>query len=214
LGKYVPGKIWQLGAMATVLKMRSGNSVSATTAAATVITLVFTSTAFGLVALTPSWMLVVSGRDRRVSLMIVVVSAIGVAVARRSATLPLVVRETFQRIALPRFGELVLVSALIWILQAVGFVVFATGVRSSIQASPSIGVAFIWSYILGYIAFMAPGGIGVRETALLVALGRIQSIDGATALSLGIASRIWLTVLEVVPGLLLLSVQSLRGRAN
>ena len=82
-------------------------------------------------------------------------------------------------------------------------------------ASPALFIV-IWaaSYLGGYLVLFAPGGIGVRDVVLtggLIALGLANSAD-ATLLAL--ASRVWLTVLEILPGVLALLWSPLAPRAE
>jgi uncharacterized membrane protein YbhN (UPF0104 family) len=61
--------------------------------------------------------------------------------------------------------------------------------------------AWAWPYIFGYLAFFSPGGLGVREGALTLALGVLQLANTQTALVIAVTSRLWLTVTELLPGL-------------
>jgi len=61
--------------------------------------------------------------------------------------------------------------------------------------------------LAGYITLFAPGGIGVRETTLVTLLAAAGLETGAQATALAIASRLWLTVLEAAPGLILLAIR-------
>jgi uncharacterized membrane protein YbhN (UPF0104 family) len=72
--------------------------------------------------------------------------------------------------------------------------------------------AFTGSYLLGYIAIFTPGGLGVREQALVGLLGRLGLAQGGAGGVVVLASRLWLTVLEVVPGAVLLAYRTLRRR--
>jgi hypothetical protein len=62
------------------------------------------------------------------------------------------------------------------------------------------------SYVAGFIALFAPGGIGVREGALVATMERAGLASPAEAAVIAVASRIWLTVLEIVPGLIALAI--------
>jgi uncharacterized membrane protein YbhN (UPF0104 family) len=66
----------------------------------------------------------------------------------------------------------------------------------------------IWtaSYLAGYLFLVAPGGIGARETALVAALLALGITGSAEAAILAAASRLWLIVLEVLPGLVSLAL--------
>jgi uncharacterized membrane protein YbhN (UPF0104 family) len=63
---------------------------------------------------------------------------------------------------------------------------------------------FTGSYLAGYLALFAPGGIGVREVVLVTAMVQYGLATTAQAEVIAFASRLWLTVLEIVPGLVFL----------
>jgi hypothetical protein len=67
--------------------------------------------------------------------------------------------------------------------------------------------AFTGSYIVGFLAVFSPGGLGVRETVMYKLLGSFDIVHGADAWLVVFASRIWLTVIEVLPGLILLLIR-------
>jgi uncharacterized membrane protein YbhN (UPF0104 family) len=50
---------------------------------------------------------------------------------------------------------------------------------------------------MGYIVLIAPAGVGVREGFMVAFLSPIMGPAGATLTA--ITSRIWMTVVEVVP---------------
>ena len=90
-------------------------------------------------------------------------------------------------------------------LLTVAFAWFARGVapRATGNAWSYIAV-YTGSYLAGYLALFAPGGVGVREAALVLAMPRFQLASATDAAVIAITSRLWLTVLEILPGLLLL----------
>lgn len=57
--------------------------------------------------------------------------------------------------------------------------------------------AFPAAYVLGYVAFFAPAGVGVREGALVALTAPLLGPADATALA--VIARVWLTVLELLP---------------
>jgi hypothetical protein len=92
-----------------------------------------------------------------------------------------------------------------WLLYGAAFQLFVLGMTGSAPGSFADYVtAFAWPYLLGYLALVVPGGIGVREGALAVALGALHLATPATAAVVAVSSRLWLSLLEVVPGLLFL----------
>jgi hypothetical protein len=55
------------------------------------------------------------------------------------------------------------------------------------------------AFTAGFAAFFAPGGVGVREAALVALLGGIVSGTGAR-LAIAASSRLWLVLTEIVGG--------------
>ncbi|MCR4338418.1 MAG: hypothetical protein NUW01_00875, partial [Gemmatimonadaceae bacterium] len=88
-----------------------------------------------------------------------------------------------------------------------GFMLF---VRAILPGSGGTMVAYVSAYTASYIAgFLAPfalGGIGVREPALVIAMTELGLASTADAAVIAVASRLWLTVVELVPGLIALAV--------
>jgi glycosyltransferase 2 family protein len=82
-----------------------------------------------------------------------------------------------------------------FLLKGVGLAVPSTSLFA-ILASMSL------SWMIGYLAVLAPGGLGVREATMLVMLNQVVNIQ--TALLFPILSRILLLVAEVLLGLLAL----------
>jgi uncharacterized membrane protein YbhN (UPF0104 family) len=58
------------------------------------------------------------------------------------------------------------------------------------------------SYIVGFLALFAPGGLGPRESVFLLMLSGQVGLKAAAALA--IASRLLLTATELIPAVLLL----------
>jgi hypothetical protein len=103
-------------------------------------------------------------------------------------------------------GVAALGCAAAWILYGLAFRELAIGVLGTASGDATAYVAvFTLSYLLGFVAIFAPGGIGVREVSLASLLVAAGLAAGPEAALLVIASRLWLTVLEVVPGVALLA---------
>jgi hypothetical protein len=61
------------------------------------------------------------------------------------------------------------------------------------------------SYLAGYVAVFSPSGIAVREPVLQLLLVNMQlAADNGQALVAAWYSRVWLTVLEILPGVVLM----------
>ena len=91
-----------------------------------------------------------------------------------------------------------------WILYAVSFYLFCASIGFETNFF-LIGSAFAGAYVLGYIALLAPAGLGVREVSLAVLLSPIMLTEEALVLAL--LARVWTTFVEVIPGLPLLIAQ-------
>jgi hypothetical protein len=112
------------------------------------------------------------------------------------------------RVELTRYvGVLVLP----WLAYGVAFWLFGRALLG--DAAPGLlaaSAAFIGSYVAGIIAVFAPGGLGVREAALVALLSPI--VGPAPALLLAIGSRLWLVALEILTALGVLGWH--RGRVS
>ena len=207
LGRYLPGKVWQIGAMG-MLAQRVGVSPVAAVGSSIVVSIVnilagaavaVASGAGGLDS--PKW-----------AIPATVVVAVGMVAA--PWLLPIVARTASAifrrdiRIArLPHSAVWIAAAGctVAWVLYGVGFRCFhlallghATGTLAGSTAT------FTWSYLAGFLFLPAPGGIGVREGFMLDLLPRFGLATGGEALLVVLGSRLWLTILEVFPGVLFL----------
>jgi uncharacterized membrane protein YbhN (UPF0104 family) len=72
--------------------------------------------------------------------------------------------------------------------------------------------AYTISYLVGYLALFAPAGLGVREGAMVTVLAYAGLATRPQAALVALASRVWLTLLEVVPGFLFWAHAAVRRR--
>ena len=87
-----------------------------------------------------------------------------------------------------------------WLAYGIAFWLFGRGLLG--EAAPALLPAtavFIGSYVAGIIAVFAPGGLGVREAAMVALLSPMTG--PAPALLLAVASRLWLVALEILTAL-------------
>jgi hypothetical protein len=221
LGKYVPGKVWQIAAMGAMAQ-KSGVSATAAIGSSLVVNLVSVVAGFAVIALTAAGKIGAAvgsqssnanGDTAKLAVVgIAVVGAVALALAPiavpRLATLA--GRVSGRPIAIPRVppSAIWIASAATvasWLLYGIAFSLFAHGVspRATGNASSYIAV-YTGSYLAGYLALFAPGGVGVREAVLVLAMPRFDLVSAADAAVIAITSRLWLTMLEILPGLLLL----------
>ena len=220
LGRYVPGKVWQIGAMG-VMAQQAGVSAVAAVGSSLVVSLVNVIVGFGVVAATGLSMLrtlVPAGTPLVPVLGVVLIATLGTPwILPWAATV--VTRLTGRQVTIPRLpARAVWIaaagSAVGWLLYGLAFHGLTIGLlgHATGDARSSIAI-FTVSYLAGFLALIAPGGIGVRE---VVMAGLLTGSGGASATEatwLVLASRLWLTVLEVLPGLLLLLLPRRTGAA-
>jgi len=88
------------------------------------------------------------------------------------------------------------VCLLSWLVGGIGFYLFIDSVYSVPAGSVLyLTGALAFSSILGVIALFAPGGLGVREGALVYLLS--FTMPGAVAVVLSVLTRLWMTLIEI-----------------
>ncbi len=218
LGKYVPGKVWAIAAMGS-LAQEQGIPPAAAMGSSVVVQLVNLVTGFGVFFIAGAQVMDVPAGAMAglVGMGVVLFGApwlvpMGVrllnAVTGRQVSLPHLPRRAIWWAALG--------TALAWVLYGVAFKVFAAGMMQG-AAPGTLGdwtAIFIGPYLMGFIAFFAPGGAGVREVFMAEALQRTGLAVGAAAALLVVSSRVWLTILEIIPGVLFLLVRPSRRPAS
>jgi hypothetical protein len=105
-------------------------------------------------------------------------------------------------------------NVIAWVLYGVAFRAFFAGIG---QPTPGGLVPYmvVWalSYVVGYLFFFSPAGLGVREEMLTTALVAFALTNERQAVVISLASRLWLTIPEILPGLILLAFRP-RPRSN
>ena len=218
LGRYLPGKVWQLGAMAYMAEQRGVSGVVAA-GSALVVTIVNLIAGFVVAAATGARLLKFS----TFGIVLIAIAAAGVLLA--PAVIPWLVRIAARLLkrdasAIPTLPTrslwtAVMASAVAWVMYGIAFKLLTAGVLGVAPGATSLYVAvFTGSYVLGFIVLIAPAGVGVREVSMgaaLVNAGFVMS----SATVLVIVSRLWLTVLEIIPALAFLAYGAVRAtRSN
>lgn len=199
LGRYVPGKIWQIAALATMARQRGIPGATATAAAVLLQGIAIASAL--LVGLGALWSLA-DGAAWRWLVPGVVLGAVVVglipAVFRAVTDLWFRVTGTEDPPRLEvgdALGWLVL-GLVNWIVYAGAFWVLVTGLGLDV-AFLGAASAFAAAYVVGYLAVFAPAGVGVREASLLALLS--PQLGAGTAGAVAVIARVWTTGVEVVP---------------
>ncbi|MCX5766534.1 MAG: lysylphosphatidylglycerol synthase domain-containing protein [Gemmatimonadetes bacterium] len=214
LGKYLPGKVWQIGAMGA-LAQEAGVSPVAAIGSSLVVNLVNIVAACLVVAFASARAVTFAG-----AWFVPLVALASVAALATPWLLPLLVRVaarlTRRDLPAPRVPPSAILVALAgctvgWVLYGVAFRTLAIALFGvAAGTSASYVAVFTFSYLIGYLYLFSPGGLGAREYVLTGALAALSLESGASATLLVLTSRLWLTVLEALPGLTLLAL----GRAR
>lgn len=216
LGKYVPGKVWAVAGMA-MMAQQAGVGAGAATGSAVILQVLAIGTGAAVAAATGWTVLRNTYPGATTGLLAVLVAALaGIGLVLWP---PLVNRVL--RLAAPEAGPIappfgavafgIVANTVAWLGYGLALWLLARGLLpgAGLGLLSSIAV-FTVSYLAGFLALFAPGGIGVRESVFILMLQGPIGIGAATALA--IASRLLLTVTELgaaVPFLL-----PPRGRAR
>ncbi len=216
LGRYLPGKVWQIGTLAIMVQPHGISSIAAV-GSAILVTLITTVAGFVVVAASGASVLHVP------PLGTIAIAAAGAAILLAPRLLPILARTasalTGREIRVPRLPYRAiwrtgLIAALSWLLYGIAFEALTRGVLGRAPGAPGLYIAvFTGSYLAGFLALIVPGGVGVREVIMATALERAGFGIGEAILVV-IASRLWLTILEIVPALVFLSHHWVRHRRS
>lgn len=200
LGRYLPGKVWQVAGLA-VLSRREGIPVSLAVTAGVL------GQAFHLVGAAVVGAAALGTLDGVGWGAWVGLGTLPVFVA--ATAIPSLLRGAFRlifrmarldpaeapapdRLFGPRW---VLLHTLIWCGYGVAFAVLVRGLGLEGGIFP-LAAAFSAAYLLGYLAIFAPAGIGVREGVLIALL---RPSLGAAAVGVAVLARVWMTLVELLP---------------
>ncbi|MEO5511944.1 MAG: lysylphosphatidylglycerol synthase domain-containing protein [Longimicrobiales bacterium] len=224
LGRYVPGKVWQIAGVAT-LATRFGMAAGRAAAASVIAQIIFLATGLLVLGLTLPGLseFLVDGhvltRINPLWLSLGIFAAAAAAVWVLAAT-PLgeVFRNALIRIVGPtlggRLGNSVAVAEAMtvrngtiwaagytfsWILLGTSFVLFVSAF-SPVPASLFVmtGGTIAAAYLVGFLAIGIPAGIGVREFVMIGMLKTI-GVEPSLAVLISISSRLWFTAAELLP---------------
>jgi hypothetical protein len=208
-GKYVPGKVWAL-AGAAVLAQRAGVDPSAAVAGALVLQVLSLTSGAAVVAMTaPEVFQSVGQGSQPVLALIILLSVLGVVALTWQPVLDWI--SSLLPSSWPRLraispvvlGAAFVANIVAWCAYGVALLLLARGLLPGVDLSlpQAIGV-FTCSYIVGFLALFAPGGLGPRESVFLLMLSNQVGLKAAVALA--ISSRLLLTATELIPAVSLL----------
>jgi len=201
LGKYLPGKIWAVAGMA-LLAQRAGVPPWAATGSAVVMQGLAIGTGAAVAGLTGREAIEAAHPGSRIVLALLVVGAVvGVALLLWPPFLRRLLRvlapeaEARGAPAAAGIGFGIAANVLAWLGYGLALWLLARGLLPGAGLEPLLAVAaFTASYLAGFLAVFAPGGLGVREALFIIMLQGPLGIGAATALA--VASRVLLTITE------------------
>ncbi len=218
LARYIPGVIWQFTGLAVAAVQERMSPLAAAgavllqqlvlLATGILLALAFAPALLGPLAATLPWwaQLAIVGAGLALLLWL-----FPVALPTLQARLETVLS---RRLPLPRppwasFTRYLLGSVLAWAGYGVSFWLFGRALLGGAAPGPLLAAtAFVASYVAGIIAVFAPGGIVVREAALVAALA--GHIGGDRAFLLAVSARLWLIALEIAGALAILALGAAR----
>jgi len=216
LGRYLPGKVWQIAGMAMMARGLGVPGVEA--AASSVLAIVICMLAgacLGLAlfpaALAGSYAPLVSWAWLGLPVMLAFL---------HPALLNRLIRLVSKWSGKPavmgnlRLRDLLLwftLNLLVWIVYGVCFYYFIHSVipEARLSLGDAVGIYAV-GYIIGFLMIFAPGGLGVRESVFVLLL--TTSLGDLGAVVVALISRIWLTLAELVPVAILLWISGLPGK--
>jgi uncharacterized membrane protein YbhN (UPF0104 family) len=204
IGRYIPGKVWQLGGLAVYMKERGDSGAAALVAAVAfqIIALV-TGAAIAVATIGVGWAGLEGGW-----LPGLVTLALILSTGLHPGVLSWIARqlgswfgESDVSVALGA-GDIARAAAgllMAWLLYGAGLLMLVRGVGvpwELTQLHVLTGV-FAASYIVGYLVLVAPGGLVVREGAMTALLVEAGGLALGVAAPVAIIARLWMVVTEL-----------------
>ncbi|MES2305819.1 MAG: lysylphosphatidylglycerol synthase domain-containing protein [Gemmatimonadota bacterium] len=202
LGKYIPGKVWAIAGMA-VMAQREGVSGAAATGSAIIMQLVSIATGTILTfALIGTRLLDEMWPGSSLAALALAIVALLAVLALTSPSLTrrigfVVGRpDAVQPVEPESLAAALFTNFLAWAGYGLALQLLLLGTIENVTLDWATATgAFAASYLVGYLALIVPGGIGVRELVLVLLLKPTIGLGPAGALA--VASRLTLTVNEL-----------------
>ena len=202
LGRYLPGKVWQLAGIAAYLNAR-GDSGAAGFATSLALQAVILVTGVG-VAVTVAGGAALAGvhpgaaAAAGLAVLALLHPAILSALMRSGARL-LGEEIPAQAPGLAAVGRTALLSLIVWGLYGAGLSALTAGLAPDLGLgwAPATGV-FAGAYVAGYVVLVAPGGLVVREGAMAALIVGATGAEPGVAAALAVAARLWTTGSELL----------------
>lgn len=208
LGRYIPGKVWQLVGVAELGREAQIPALLSLTSLAIYMGLVLLAAWLVGIFMLPATALGSLGSSlplfRLLSPLLLLllhprVVNLAVSWSSRLTRRPLADWRGNWRTGVLLLGA----CLLLWIGFGAAFHLFVSSLTEvRITQFPSLTAIFALSFLAGYVVLIAPAGLGAKEAALAGLLSHTMPLS--VAATLAIAARIWTMLAEVLPALLLL----------
>jgi uncharacterized membrane protein YbhN (UPF0104 family) len=202
-GRYIPGKVWQLGGLAAYMRGRGDSGAAALVSAlAFQIVVLVTGTAVAVGTLGVGWVGAGSWVPGLGILVVLLFAGLHPAVIRWAAvrlgrwlgegsvTLDLEARDVARAAAGMMIAWLVYGAGLMFLLRGVG-------IPWDTLDLPLLTGVFAASYVAGYLVLVAPGGLVVREGAMTALLAKVGALALGVAAAASIMARLWVVATEL-----------------
>ncbi len=211
LGRYIPGKIWQLAGLAAYMR-GTGRSGSVALVAALVFQIVVLVSGIAAALLTLGNRI---GDAFGGSILLPVGLAVALALTlhptvlrRATAALARLLREDGPAVSSviererPKGGAsswiLGVALLLAWWVYGAGLWFLVAGVSEApVSDIRTLAGVFAASYVAGYLAIVTPGGLIVREGAMALLLTAVTPLPAAAAVGIALLARLWTIVSEL-----------------
>ncbi|CAN5622621.1 hypothetical protein BH23GEM11_BH23GEM11_00850 [soil metagenome] len=219
LGRYIPGKIWQLAGLAVLARRRGISATGATAASLLVQGFALAATAvWGIPALLSGRAGFAAGSSGAgagaglgagagtaagawalgVLLFLVTLSSIPAVSGAGTRLLFRIAKRNPDEAPRPgpTFGpRWLLLNLGVWGVYGAAFLLFLHGLGFQVPPLQAVS-AFSAAYLVGNLFIAAPAGVGIREVALA---GLLLPELGTAAMAVAILARLWMTAIEVIP---------------
>jgi hypothetical protein len=207
LGRYIPGKVWAIAAMG-VLAQREGVSPAVAVTSSLYINIINVIAGFAVSVLAAPDVFPVPKS------VAIAVGLLAVAFVLTPRAITTGVRWTAAKLGRqfnleplpPAIVALAFAScAVAWACYGIAFQFLAAGTIGDPSGATLRYIAlYTSSYLIGFLAPFSPGGAGVREFVMIAQADRYALMPTSSVALLAVISRIWITLFELLPGLILL----------
>ena len=218
LGRYIPGKIWQLSGLALYMRERRGAGAAALTAAGLYQALVL-GTGVAVAASTLGGRFLADGAllPTIILLGVLLVVLLQPSIASRiSSALARRFDESPPEAPLGRGALWAAASGLVaaWLVNGLGLWCVWRGAGGSADPGP-LTMAGVYSaaYVAGYIVLFAPGGLVVREGAMAALLAATAGVPASVGVAVAILARLWATATELLGVGIVWAWRAARGKS-